>query len=64
MKGLEEEIVDKDEISNYVNQCKILITEETYKNNSIKDLKKDYPDEIEKLEEALPKDMGKMNLNF
>ena len=43
----EEEIVD--ELLKIVNEIKILIKEDRY----IKDLRKDYPDKIEKLEEAL-----------
>ena len=64
LKDLKEEIVDKDELLNILNEIRILITKDTYKNDSIKDSKKDYPDEIEKLEEALPRYMGKLNLKF
>ena len=46
LKNLKEEIVDNDEIFYIVNK----IVEE---DKTIKDLKKDYPDEINKLEEAL-----------
>ena len=53
LKDFEEEIVDIDEILNTVKEIKILITEEKYKNDSIKNLKKDYSDKINELEEAL-----------
>ena len=56
LKDFEEEIVDNDEILNNVK--KIIITEDKFKNDSIKDLKKDYPDEIKNLEEALLDYMG------
>ena len=46
LKELEREIVDSDEILNTVNDIKILIKEDQYKNDSIKDLKKGYPDKI------------------
>ena len=52
-EDFEKEIVDNDEILNIVNEIKRLITENKYKNDSIKDLKKDYPDKIKELEEAL-----------
>ena len=55
MKDLEEEIVDNDEILNIVNE----ILEE---DKTIKDLKKDYPDKIKKLEEALLDYMGENDL--
>ena len=42
----------------------MLITEDKYKNDSIKDLKKDYPDEIKKLEEALPDYMEETDLKI
>ena len=49
MKDFEEDIVDNDEILNIVKEIKILIKEDRYTNDPIKDLKKDYPDKIEKL---------------
>ena len=52
LEEVEEEIVDNDEILNLVNEIKRLITESKYKNDSIKDLKKDYPDKTKELEEA------------
>ena len=52
-KDFEEEIVDNGEISNILNETKMLITEDKYKNDSMKDLKKDYPGKIKELEEAL-----------
>ena len=53
MKNLKEEIVDNDEILNIVNE--IIEVDET-----IKDLNKDYPDKIKKLEETLLDYIGKM----
>ena len=47
LKGFQEEIVDNDEILNIINEIKMLITEGKYKNDSIKDLKKVYPNEVE-----------------
>ena len=51
LKHLKEEIVDNDEILDIVNE----VVEE---DKTIKDSKKDYPDEIKKLEESLPNYMG------
>ena len=53
LKDFEEDIVDNEEILNIVNELKMLITEGKYKNDSIKYLKKDYPEKINELEEAL-----------
>ena len=64
LKDFKEEIVDNDEILNIVNRIKLLITEDKYKNDSIKDLKKDYPDEIKNLEEALLDYMGENDLKI
>ena len=64
MKDFEEEIVDNDEISNTVNEIKIIIKEGMYKNYSIKILKKDYPDKIREIEEASPNYMGENDLKF
>ena len=44
LKDFEEESVDDNKILNIVNETKMLITEDKYKNDSIKDLEKDYPD--------------------
>ena len=55
LKDFDEEIVDK---------MKMLITEDKYENDSIKDLKKDYPDEIKNLEEALLDYMGENDLKI
>ena len=55
LKDFEEEIVDK---------IKMLITEDKYEKDSIKDLKKDYPDEIKTLEEALLDYMGENDLKI
>ena len=64
MKDFEEEIVDNDEILNIINEIKMLITEGKYKNVSIKDLKKDYPNEVEKLEESVLNYMGENDLKL
>ena len=50
MKNLREKNVDNDELMNSVNEIKKLIKEDRYNNDSIEELKKVYPDEIEKLE--------------
>ena len=50
---MREGFVDIDETLKIVNEIKILIKEYTYKIDSIKDIKNDYPEKIEKLEEAL-----------
>ena len=52
-KTLKKEIVDVDEILNIVNEIETIIKEDRYIKDSIKDIKKDFPGEIEKLEEAL-----------
>ena len=54
---MKKEIVDKDEILNTVNE---IIEEE----KTIKDLKKDYPDKIKNLEEALHNYMGANDLKI
>ena len=61
-KNLKEEIVDNDEILNIVNEIKTLIEEDRYIDDSNKDLNKDYPEEILKLEEALLKFLGENDL--
>ena len=53
MENLTEIFVKNDEIVNIVLEIKLFIKEDRYNNDSIKDLKKDYPDRIEKLEEDL-----------
>ena len=58
MKRFEDEIVGIGEILIHVNEIKILIKEDRYNNVSIKDLKKDYPEKIIKLEESLLNLMG------
>ena len=57
LKNLKKEIVDNDEILNIVNK----IVED---DRTIKDLKKDYPDEFNKLEEALLDYMGENDLKI
>ena len=49
---------------NNVNKIKLVFEEDKYKNSSIKDLKKDYADEIEKLKEALLSYMVENDLNL
>ena len=63
LKDFEEQIVDN-EILNIVNEIKILIKEDKYKNASIKDLKNDYPDKIVELEEASLDYMGENDLKI
>ena len=58
MKGSKEEIVENANLLNIVHELKTLIKEDKYKNDSIKYLKKDYPDKLGKLEEALLNYMG------
>ena len=57
LKNLKEEIVDNDEILNIINE----IIED---DRTIKDLKKDYPNEIKKLEEALLDYIGENDLKI
>ena len=57
MKGLKNEDVDNDGILNIVN--KIVVDDRT-----IEDLKKDYPNEIKNLEEALLNYMGENDLKL
>ena len=64
LKDFEEEIVDNDEIIKIVSEIKVLITEDKFKNDSIKDLKKDYSNEIKNLEEALLNYMGENDLKL
>ena len=55
MKNLKNEIVDNDEILNVVNE----IVED---DKTIKDFKKDYPDKIKNLEEAILNYLGEIDL--
>ena len=57
LRNLKEEIIDNDEILNIINE----IIED---NKTIKDLKKDYPEKIENLEEALLNYMGENDLKI
>ena len=52
LNDLDGKIVDNDEILITVKEIKSLIKEDTYKNDSIKDLMEDYPDKIKNLEDA------------
>ena len=61
---MKEEIIDNDEILNIVIEIKILIEDDNYNNDSIKNPKKDNPDKIEKLEEALLNYMGENDLKI
>ena len=54
LKSLKEESVDNDEILNFVK-------ENGEEHRTFKDLKKDYPNNIEKIEEALLNYMGENN---
>ena len=62
MKDLKEEIVGNDERLNLNNEMKILIKEDRYNDDSIKYLKKDFPNKIKELEEALINYMGENDL--
>ena len=62
MKHLKEEIVDNDEITNIVKEIELLIKEDRYNNDSIKDFKKKIF-QI-KLEEALINYMGENDLRI
>ena len=42
----------------------MIVTEDKYKNDSIEDLEKDYPDKINELEEALLNYMGENDLEI
>ena len=64
LKDFEEEIVDNDEILNIVNEIKMLNRKDKYKNDSIEDLRQDYPDKINELEEALLDYMGENDLKI
>ena len=64
MKQFEEGIVDNDYVLNIVNEIKFLIEDDRYKNDSIKELGKGYPDKIEKLEETLRKYMDEADLKI
>ena len=57
LKNLKEEVVDNDEIFNIVNEIK-------EQDRTIENLKKDYPDKIKNLEEALLDYMGENNLKI
>ena len=57
LKNLKEEIVNNDEISNIINK---LVEDDGF----IDDLKKDYPEEIKNLEEALLDYMGENDLKI
>ena len=63
LKDLKEKVVVNNEILNIVNKIKLLVKEDKYKKFSIKDLKKDYQDKIDELEEVLLNYMGKNDLN-
>ena len=60
MKDFEEEDVKSDEILKIVDEIKVLFEKDRYI-DSIKDLKKDYPSQIEKLEETLLSLMGEID---
>ena len=64
LEDFEEEIIDDDEILNIVIETKRLITQNKYKIDSIKNLRKDHPDKIKELEEALLDYMGENDLKI
>ena len=64
LKHLGGEIVDNDEILSTVNEIRMIIKEDKYKNDSSKDLKKDYPDKIKKFEETLLNYKGENDLKI
>ena len=64
LKDFEEESVENDKISNIINETKMFIKEDKYKNDSIKDLKKDYADKINELEKTLLYYMGEIDLKI
>ena len=49
LKNLEEEVVDNDEILIIFNELKMLFRRNRYNNDSIKDFRKDFPEEIIKI---------------
>ena len=53
LKDFEDEFLDNDDLLNIVYEIKVIIKGDKYKKDSIKDLKKDYTEEIKELEEAL-----------
>ena len=55
---------DDDEILIIVNEIKLWNKEDRYNNDSIKGLQKDFPDQNEKLEEALNNFVSESNLRF
>ena len=59
-----KEIVDNDEFLKIVNKIKILLEEDRYINDSNKLFKKDYPDEMKKLEQALIDYIGETDLKI
>ena len=56
-----EEIVANDKILNFVDESRTIIKGDRYVNGFIKDLKKDYSDKSEKLEETLLDLMGEID---
>ena len=52
---MKKEIVDDNESFNIGKKIKTLTKEDRFFNEPIKDMKKDFPNEIEKIEEALNK---------
>ena len=64
LKNLKEEILDNDEIINFVSEIRILFKEDRYKKDSIKDFKKDYPDKNEELEGTLLNYIGEKDVKI
>ena len=61
-KNLKEEVVDKYEIINIVNEMKIILKQDRCNNDSTKDFKKDYHEEFIKKEDPLPNCIGENDL--
>ena len=64
LKYLKGKIVDNIEILNIVNEIKLLVKDDKYKKVSIRYLKKDYPNEVKNLEDALFNHMGVNDLKL
>ena len=64
MKDFKEEVFDKDKLLKIVNEESVLNKKHRYNNDSIEDLKINYPDKIEKLEETLLNYMREKDLEI
>ena len=61
---MERDIVANDEILNFVNEIKLSFKKDKYNIDSIKDIEKDYPDKIKKIEETSNKYIGELDLKI